>query len=56
MYFLILYFTALLFYNLGFKDYDETEDGELKLIIDTYGPLIGIALSAIVGIIIQASL
>ena len=56
MYLLILYFVGLLFYNLSFKNYDEIENGELKLMIDTYGPLIGIALSAIIGIIIQASL
>ena len=49
-YILILYFVGIFFYNVFAKDYDEGEEGEAELFIDTFVPMVGIAFSAILGL------
>ena len=49
-YFLILYFVGIFFYNVFVEDYDDNEEGEAQLFIDTFWPMAGIAFSAILGL------
>jgi hypothetical protein len=49
-YILILYFVGIFFYNVFVEDYDEGEEGEAQLFVDTFFPMLGIAASAILGL------
>ncbi len=49
-YILILYFVGVFFWNIYVKEYDENEEGEAQLFIDTFFPILGIAVSAILGL------
>ena len=49
-YVLILYFVSMFFRNIFIKDYDENDDSEVEIFKDTFYPILGIALSAILGL------
>ena len=50
-YILILYFVGRFFYNMFMEDYAEGEESEAQLFIDTFFPMLGIAISAILGLL-----
>ena len=49
-YILILYFVGMFFWNVFTKEYEEEDEGEAQLFLDTFCPMVGIALSAILGL------
>lgn len=49
-YILILYFVGIFFYNVFVKEYDDSEEGETELFVDTFVPMLGVAISAILGL------
>ena len=49
-YILILYYVGIFFWNLCFEEYDEDET-EVEMMKDICYPIVGIAVSAILGLI-----
>lgn len=49
-YILILYFVGVFFWNIFVEDYGEGEESEAQLFIDTFFPMLGVAVSAILGL------
>ena len=49
-YILILYFAGIFFWNIYVKEYDD-DDCEIEMIKDVCTPMLGVAVSAILGLI-----
>jgi hypothetical protein len=49
-YILILYFVGVFFWNVFVGDYDESEESEAELFLNTFLPILGIAVFAILGL------
>ena len=49
-YVLILYFVTVFVWNVFVEDYDENEESEAELFLNTFLPIAGIAVSAILGL------
>ena len=49
-YILILYFAGIFFWNICIKEYDDDDKFEAEMMIDICWPIIGITISAILGL------
>ena len=49
-YILILYFVGIFCWNVFVEDYDESEESEAELFLNTFLPMVGIAASAMLGL------
>ena len=50
-YVLILYFVAIFCWNVFVEEYEDNEESEAQLFLNTFYPVFGIAAAAILGLI-----